>query len=278
VPTNLKAAAAYLKKNPGSRLIAGGSDLCVVHNKRKQRLSKTVSLHLIPELYQIKKKGSKLEVGARVTLSELRDAVKASVPEFARFLDLFASPQIKNVATLVGNLANASPIADMPPFLLVSNAVNSVVGPRGKRKIPIEKFFLGYRSIALKPGELITSVEFELLPKSETLALYKVSQRKDLDISGVNAAFRACFKRVGGKCVIDRMSIVLGGVAATPVRLPKTEASLKGMVLGAEVLAQACQILQKEIAPISDLRGSQAFRRVVAENLLRRFFRERAPE
>jgi xanthine dehydrogenase small subunit len=89
--------------------------------------------YLIPELYQINKKGSKLEVGARVTLSEVRDAVKASVPEFARFLDLFASPQIKNVATLVGNLANASPIADTPPFLLVSN--NSVVGPRGKRKI-----------------------------------------------------------------------------------------------------------------------------------------------
>jgi hypothetical protein len=129
----------------------------------------------------------------------------------------------------------------------------------------MEKCFLGYRSIALKPGELITSVEFELLSKAETLALYKVSQRKDLDISGVNAAFRACFKSVGGKFVIDRMSIALGGVAATPVRLAKTEASLKGMVLGAEALAQASQTLQKEIAPISDLRGSQAFRRVGRE-------------
>ncbi|MEW6058178.1 MAG: FAD binding domain-containing protein [Bdellovibrionota bacterium] len=264
------------KKQKPYRLAAAGTDLGVQRNKRKIILEDLISLHLVRELYEIKKKGaSRISVGARVSLSELRAYVKTAIPEFARFLDLFASPQIKNIATLVGNVANASPIADTPPFLMVTNAAIQLVGPAGAREVPIDEFFLAYRKTALKPDELISSIDFEVPPPDQSLALYKVSQRKDLDISAVNAAFRV---RWDAQTNVKEARIAMGGIAAIPLRLRKTEDALKNMQITPKTLALAARTLQSEIAPISDLRGSAEFRRVLAENLFLRFFDEHAKE
>lgn len=281
-PAKLSEATAFLKKNAGTALLSGSTDLGVVHNKRKRALKDAISLHLIPELYKVRKIGkSKLHVGARVTLSEVRDFVKdALIPEFADFLDLFASPQIKNQATLVGNLANASPIGDTPPFLLVAGTVVHTLGTTGgRRRVPIEQFFVGYRKTALKPGEFITGVEFDIPSKDELLRLRKVSQRKDLDISTVNAAFRLKLER---NTLIREARIAFGGIAATPLRLAKTEALLQGASLadlgeGKPLRQSVVDSLQSEIAPIGDLRSSAPFRRVTAENLMLQFLREITP-
>ncbi|MBC7691826.1 MAG: FAD binding domain-containing protein [Methylotenera sp.] len=277
-PTTLKDAAAFLRRQPDARLIGAATDLGVVHNKGKIRLSKLLSLHLIPELYDVKKLSpTRMTVGSRVTLSELRHFLKDKIPEFAKFLDLFASPQIKNLATLSGNVSNGSPIADTPPFLLIAQATIIVAGPRGKRSIPIEKFYLGYRKTALKPGEFISAIEFDLPKKTESLALYKVSQRKDLDISGVNAAFRITWSDAK-KTKIREVRIALGGVGPTTLRLPRTEAALKGLTLKSDPnsmrLNEVVEILHSEMQPLSDLRGTSAFRRVLVENLFLKFFRE----
>ncbi len=275
-PTRLSEAAKFLKAHPRARILSGSTDLGVVHNKRKARLEEVVSLHLIPELYQLKKVGkNRIHVGARVTLSEVRDFVKKSlIPEFANFLDLFASPQIKNQATLIGNLANASPIGDTPPFLLVAGTVihtwnSKLPAAKAKRKIPIEDFFLGYRKTALKPGEWITGLEFDIPSPKEKLSLKKISQRKDLDISTVNAAYRIEFDRSGQK--IKRARIAYGGIAATPLRLPKIERALEGQDIRHVSIEKLTDLLQQSISPLSDVRSSSAFRRVTAENLLTRF-------
>jgi xanthine dehydrogenase small subunit len=274
-PRTLREAALFLKKNPDARILGGATDLGVVHNKRKLRLTDILSLHLVDELYGIELKKDKLLVGSRVTLSELRAATREKIPELARFLDLFASPQIKNVATLAGNLANASPIGDTLPYLLVSGARVHLTGPRGKRAVAIEDFFKGYRKTALKPGELIARIELEVPDRAEALRLYKISQRRDLDISTVSGAFRLKWKD-RKRAEIASVRIGLGGVAATPLRLPKTEAFLKGCNPAApdwrERLTRAVDILHSEMTPMSDLRGSAAFRRVAAENLFRKFF------
>lgn len=273
-PTTLKDAIKYLRKHPETKVLAAATDLGVVHNKWKKRLQNVMSLHLIRELYELKSmKGGRIRVGARVTLSELREALRDKVPEFARFLDVFASPQIKNVATLVGNVANASPIGDTPPFLLVSEAIVEVYGPRGKREIPIEEFFVGYRTIALKSGEIITAISFALPSAAESLSVRKVSERKDLDISSVNAAFKVRWSDLK-RSKVESAKIAYGGIAATPVRLKKTEALLRGKSLDAELVATTLRSLQDEIDPIGDVRGSAAFRRVLAENLLRGFLSE----
>ena len=260
-PTRAIEVARHLAKNRRARIVGAGTDLGVLVNKRKLRYEHLVSLHLIPELYVLKKKEKRLRIGGRVTLAEFRRATEKEIPELARFLDLFASPQIKNVATLVGNLVNASPIADTPPFLLVAGTVVTILGKSGKREVPIEKFFLGYRKTALKPGEWVSEVEIDIPAVNESLRLRKISQRKDLDISCVNLAARYSPDR-------REMRLALGGVAATPVRLPKTEKFLKGKAITRELFAPALALMQSEISPLSDLRGSAAFRRVLAENLL----------
>ncbi|MCB0347807.1 MAG: FAD binding domain-containing protein, partial [Bdellovibrionales bacterium] len=190
-PTNLKDAKQYLKKYKHIKIIAGTTDLGVLHNKQKQRIQHAMSLHLISDLYKIKKTASVISVGAQVNLSTLRKYILKSIPQFASFLDIFASPQIKNMATLVGNIANASPIADTPPFLLVANAKIEVIGAKGKRLIPIEDFYISYKKTKLAKDEIITHVHFEIPNKKDLLGIYKVSQRKDLDISAVNLAIRA---------------------------------------------------------------------------------------
>lgn len=271
-PKNLKDAAKYLSKNKNARLLAAATDLGVVHNKGKIHLDQIVSLHLVKELYALSfGKAGQVKVGARVTLHELRAALASKAPEFARFLDLFASPQIKNIATLVGNVANASPIADTPPFLLVCDAVVEVFGAKGKREVPLVDFYLSYRKTALRAGELITAISFTLPPAADTWALYKISERKDLDISCVNAGIRL---RWDGKKIAEAR-VAFGGVAATPVRLLRTEKLMVGREFNEELLAQASAMLQEEIEPLSDVRGSSAFRRVLAGNLLGKFFRER---
>lgn len=252
-PTTIKHAAAYLAKNKDAKIVAAGTDLGVQVNKGKNSYQHVLSLHLIADLYAIKIKGSRVTVGARVTLESLRIGLKDSIPTLSSYLDIFASPQIKHVATLVGNLCNASPIGDTLPFLLAMNAVVYVVG-KSTRKIPIENYFLGYRSTALKKGELVTAVEFDIPMKGDSIYLYKTSQRKDLDISAVNGAIRL------GK----EVRVALGGLAPIPCRLLSVEKLLeKGLK------DEALQKMQEEIKPISDVRGSGAFRRLLAKNFLK---------
>jgi xanthine dehydrogenase small subunit len=273
-PTKIKEAIAFLSKNKSVRIVGASTDLGVVHNKRKLRLTDALSLHLISELYEIEKEGkTRLSVGARVTLSDLRLFVKDLIPEFATFLDLFASPQIKNLATLVGNVANASPIADTPPFLLTMNTEVEIHGPKGQRFVKLESFFLDYRKIAMTSKELIVALHFDIPQKNESLALYKISQRKDLDISAINFAARVSWADKE-KTKIKDIKIAVGGVAATTLRLYKTEKSLTNETLDQARLSLALEHLHTEITPLSDLRATSAFRHVVAENLFYKFFRE----
>ena len=273
-PVKIKEALAHLAKNKSLKIIAAATDLGVVHNKRKARLNQTLSLHLIPELYEIEKTSkTRLSVGARVTLSDLRLYVKDLIPEFATFLDLFASPQIKNLATLVGNVATASPIADTPPFLLTMNTEVEIHGPTKKRIVKLESFFLDYRKINLTPKEMIVALHFDIPQKNESLALYKISQRKDLDISAVNFAARVLWADKE-KTKIKDIKIAVGGVAATTLRLYKTEKSLTNEKLDQGRMTKALELLHAEITPLSDLRATSTFRHVVTENLFHKFFRE----
>ena len=203
-----------------------------------------------------------------------------SAPEFSRFLNLFASPQIKNVATLVGNIANASPIGDTLPFLLIAGGTVHLAsrpggkGPVKKRAVPMTAFYLGYKKLAMEPGEIITHVSFDKTPPREFLRLYKVSQRKDLDISAVSGAFALTTSGRGLARVVTSARIAFGGVAATPVRVPAAEAALQGTVLSPDLIETVAQLIAGALTPLSDARATAAYRRVLAANLFRRYGQE----
>lgn len=275
-PRTIKEACQFMAKNKNARLIGAATDLGVQTNKGKPLPAKILSLHKIDDLYDLMTNKSSLLVGARVSLSRLRHATEKPLPEFSRFLDLFASPQIKNVATLVGNLANASPIGDTLPFLLASDSVVHATKITGgkvtKRKIPMTEFFLGYKKLALKSGELITGIEIPLNKRSKAIRLFKASQRKDLDISAVSAALGIDTKKSGE---ITDAAIAFGGIAATPVRIPKLESYLIGKTLSSPVLTAACDLLNQEIEPISDVRGTDTYRRVLVNQIFQQFAQDR---
>ncbi|MSR29235.1 MAG: 2Fe-2S iron-sulfur cluster binding domain-containing protein [Phycisphaerales bacterium] len=291
-PTTLRSALALAGSPAPCRVIAGATDLGVQINKGAPWPQILLSLHLVRELNFIRSARRHIEVGACATLAQLRRACGKAAPEFARFLDLFASPQIKNVATLAGNVANASPIGDTLPFLLVAGGAIHVAsralgrGPIARRVIPLTELFAGYRTLAVSHGEIITHISFDQTVAGETLRLFKVSQRRDLDISAVNAAFavtrsdRPLSRRrsVADACAFPMIAsarVAYGGIAATPLRLGAIEEMLVGELTPHKVESIAAQIAGS-IAPISDVRGSADYRRVVAANMFRRFARELA--
>lgn len=273
-PTDLTQAKDWLKSNAPAQIFGSATDLGVGINKGKISLSRALSLHHIKELYAIEHKDQIIHVGARVLLSELRDFLQCLVPEFARFLNIFASPQIKNMATLIGNVANASPIADTPPFLMVSDAQIHMLSHRGSREVYINNFYIGYKSLDLAPDEIITHISFKLPTKSDFLRLYKISQRRDLDISTVNAAFCCDLDSSQEKPVIGKARIALGGVAERVVRAVKTESFLTNKILSEKIIDEASKIIQLEINPLDDLRGSKSYRRVLIDTIMRRYFQE----
>jgi len=275
-PQTLRELFGIRKRFPRSILIAAGTDLGVAVNKGRIEPEVFISTQRLvadKKWSSLKLGGSRLRVGSGVTLSQLRRELKSlstkkkwQLTEIISYLDIFASPQIKNAATLIGNIANASPIGDMPPLLLTLDASLEIAAASGKvRKLPLSEFFKAYKKTALRPGDVILSVEFDLPILGEILSFRKVTQRRDLDISCVNGSFRA---RRDKKGKLELIRVAMGGVGPTPLRMKKCELQfLKGNFKDDGVVAT----FHSEMTPIADLRGSAAYRRVLAEKMLKGF-------
>lgn len=261
-PISVQSAIDCLIKHPKTKIIASSTDLGVIRNKRKTKLNHLLSLHLVKELYQVSEQDNTITLGARVTLTELRHFLKNRLPALSEYIDVFASPQIKNIATVVGNIANASPIGDMPPALLALHAKIHLYSRAGERIIPLESFFLDYRKTALQPEELITGVSFDL-PGKDFFKSFKNSNRKDLDISTVNFSMYISKDE-------KTYRIAAGGIAAVPLRLKKTEEYLQKNDLNSKTVHEAIDILHTEFTPLTDVRGSAAYRHMLVENYFKR--------
>jgi xanthine dehydrogenase small subunit len=270
VPATLEDALKSKATHPDAVPVAGGTDVCVYWNKRRTEPQTLMSLANVEELRELKNDGKVMSVGARVTLAELEEAFQTAVPELANILWLFGSPQIRNAGTLAGNIANGSPIADSLPFLFVMGAEIELASSTGTRKVNINNFYQGYKKLDMRPDELISRIHIPLPAKGESVKLYKVSKRKHLDISAFTAAVR--FTREGD--ALKNVAIAYGGVAATILRLPKTEAFLEGKALTLDNMAEAGRIARTEITPLSDVRGSSDFRLTLAENILQKMYFE----
>ncbi len=267
-PVELRHAVAFKASNPKCVIVQGATDFGVWCNKRGFEPGAVLSLDGIDGLDELAIDGSELRVGGRVTLTQLEELVQERVPELARILDRFGSPQIKNAGTLAGNIANASPIADTLPFLFVTDARLELTGKEGTRTVPITSFYRGYKTLDLGADEIITRIIIPLPSRGDTLRLYKVSKRSHLDISSFTAAM--LMRRAGDR--IDAIRIAYGGVAPVVLRLPRTEAFLTGKAFSLDTLEDAGTIAKEEITPISDVRGSKEFRLQLAENVLKKFY------
>ena len=271
-PADLTEALALLAEHPDATVVAGSTDWGVEANLRGRRASYVVAVDRLPELRGVTTDGP-VEIGAALTLSEVEAALGGSVPLLAQVWPLFASPLIRNGATIGGNLATASPIGDLAPALLALDATLVLTSVDGDREVALSDFFTGYRETVLRPGELIRAVRVPT-PLAAHVTFRKVAKRRYDDISSVAVA--AALDVVDG--TVARARIGLGGVAATPLRALATEAVLEGRPWTAETVEAAAAVLAGEGTPIDDQRASAAYRSAMLGNALRAWWAEEWPE
>jgi xanthine dehydrogenase small subunit len=271
-PDSLDACLALLRGDPAAKLVAGATDLGVESNLFARRWPHLISLDAIEELRQFSSTPESVTIGAALPMNEIGERWTDAPPAFREWLALFASPLVRNRATIGGNLATASPIGDAAPILLALDASVQVAGLSGRRSIPLSSFFTGYRTTALNAGEMIVSVEIPK-PLPQSVHFYKVAKRKLDDISTVAAAMALDVDQ-HGKVRLARFAF--GGVAATPVRVIEAEAAVVDQPWNDNAVERVQGILERVLKPMSDHRGSKEYRLEVSKSLVEKFHWERA--
>ena len=274
VPESVEDLVALLAAHPEATILAGGTDVGLWVTKQHRRLPVVISLEAVAGLEALAATPDHLEIGARVTHEALLPLLAGIYPAFAAMLRRFGSRQVRLRGTLCGNVANGSPIGDTPPALIALGADIRLRGAAGARRMPVEDFFLGYRQTALALGEFVERIDLPLPCAGEHFRMWKISKRFEQDISAVCGAFRLTLDR--GRITDARIGF--GGVAAIPYRARATEAALIGEIWDAAPLERARRTLASELTPISDMRASAEYRRLVACNLLIKLHAETALE
>ena len=267
-PRSLDELAAAAAANPAALLLAGGTDVGLWVTKQLRDLPAIIYVGDVAELSQIRSTTDSLWIGAGVALSRAWPALVAAYPALAEQAERFASPPIRNSATLCGNLANGSPIGDSLPAMLALDATLELRHGERTRHLQLNAFYLGYQKKALAPGEFIVGVRVPLAYAGQHIASYKIAKRHDQDISAVCATFRV--KVAAGR--VTELRLAFGGMAETARRAPAAEAALLGATWSQDAIDKAKSALQQDFTPLSDLRAGGDYRLQAAANQLQRFF------
>ncbi|NTX40422.1 xanthine dehydrogenase molybdopterin binding subunit [Myxococcus sp. CA033] len=273
-PTSWEELLALKAAHPEALLVAGATEVGVDITKKARRFPFLISTEGVESLRAIRREADGWYVGGAATLVDLEDALGKDVPEIGKMLNVFASRQIRQRATLSGNLVTASPIGDLAPVLLALDARMVLSSVKGERTVALSDFFLAYRKTALQVDEV---VRFIVIPHAPSAASglrrvsdsFKVSKRRELDISIVAAGF--CVELDAGG-VVRTARLGYGGVAATPIRARRTEELLVDQPWTRETVDKVLPVLSGELSPISDLRGSAEYRRGLIVSLFEKFF------
>jgi len=208
-----------------------------------------------------------------VSYTDASDAIADCYPAFLPLIQRIGGTQVRNAGTIGGNIANGSPIGDMPPGLIAAGAKLVLCGTQGQRSIDLEDFFIDYGRQDLNTGECVEQILLPRPPENQLFAIYKVSKRFEQDISSVCGAFSL---RVEDS-VISNARVCFGGMAATPKRATACEQALEGKPWKQETIDVAMQAMLTDFTPLTDMRASASYRMRVAQNLLKRFFLEQVP-
>jgi xanthine dehydrogenase small subunit len=267
-PQSSDELADWYLAHPDATLVAGATDVGLWVTKQLRDLKPVAFLNGMRDLQQIEVQGGMLHVGAGVTIAALRAAVAARLPSFAELLRRYASEQVRNAATIGGNIANGSPIGDGPPALIALGATLHLRRGDDMRSIPLEDFFLDYRKQDRNPGEFVAGISFpETAP---ALRCYKISKRFDQDISAVCGCFNITV--TDGRVTSAR--IAFGGMAGIPKRAAHVEQALIGQPWTEATVTAALPTFAQDFTPLSDMRASAGYRLETATNLLIRYFHD----
>ncbi|WP_298562970.1 xanthine dehydrogenase small subunit [uncultured Aliiroseovarius sp.] len=270
LPVDVADFATVLAENPKATIVAGSTDVGLWVTKFMRPISPVVFITHLDDLKSIEITDDALTIGAGVTYSESQSAIRQAFPHLGEYWDRIAGWQVRNMGTIGGNIANGSPIGDTPPVLIALGAEVTLQSAKGTRSLPLEDFFVDYGKQDRNEGEFVASIRIPRAPASQIDAAYKISKRRDEDISSVAAGLSISV--VDG--IITDARIAFGGMAATPKRATAAEAVLVGQSWSAEVFDAAAKSLAQDFSPLTDWRASAEYRLLVAGNLLRRFHLE----
>jgi xanthine dehydrogenase small subunit len=266
-----KAEAFELRNNmPNSVLISGATDVALRVTKRHEVLQEIIDLSNIDELKKCTKTDYVIKFGAGMSLEDVKTISKNELPALYETLAVFGSKQIRTLATFGGNLGSGSPIGDTLPTLMAYDAEIKLQSMDGDRIVKMNNFILGYRQTERKPNEIITSVIINKPTANTLVKFYKVSKRKDLDISTVSAGFSVTLD----KNKVSAITLAYGGMAATTKRVTEAEIFLMGNEWNRENIEEAMKMIEKAFTPVSDARSGAEFRSLAAKNLLMKFWIE----
>ncbi|MCV9938733.1 xanthine dehydrogenase small subunit [Boseaceae bacterium BT-24-1] len=300
-PATVAALADLVSAHPQATLVAGATDVGLWVTKGMRRLDPVIYLGRIDELRAISYEGDHLRLGAMANQVAVREALAGISPQLDEMMRRFGGEQVRNAGTIGGNIANGSPIGDLPPALIALGATLVLARSRhceersdeaiqgdveqapqdrfatlamteiDRRTIPLEAFFLDYRKQDRRPGEFVEVVRVPKLPAGALFHISKISKRFDEDISAVCGAF---YLKLDGAGRVSEARLAYGGMAGIPKRAKAAEAALLGRSWNEATVAAAIAALAQDFTPLTDMRASAAYRLKVAGNLLRRFLIE----
>jgi xanthine dehydrogenase small subunit len=269
-PTTTKELADLLHDNPDAIMVAGATDVGLWVTKQHRILQTVIYIGNIKDLQKISISETNIKIGAGVTYSEAWPVLTGFDTDLGELVRRIASTQIRNSGTIGGNIANGSPIGDMPPALIALNAQITLTSNEHSRLMPLEDFFVSYGKQNRNADEFVHNILIPARKENHLFKTYKISKRFDQDISALCGAFHL---ELSGDTVAD-IRICYGGMAGTPQRAHETEQALIGKNWTLETVKQAMQIMTQDYSPLTDMRASDTYRMLCAQNLLQKFYIE----
>jgi len=271
-PFSLSETLELKKKHPAAIIVSGNTDMGLRVSKKHELIPEIIDISDVSELKTITVTQESISVGAGVSIEQLKLVSEKHFPALYKMLTVFGSKQIRSIATIGGNIGSASPIGDTLPVLMAYDAVVAVCNAKSSRVIKIRDFIKSYRTTDLQKDEIIYSVGIPFPEKHYIIRSYKISKRKDLDISTCSAGFMLDLD--SKTKIVKSIVLAYGGMAATTKRAEATEKFLSGKMWSKTVVRKAAEMLYKEFTPLSDARSGEEFRRLAAKNLLLKFYEE----
>ena len=268
IPLNLKNLIQYTQNNKQYKFVTGGTDIALEVTKKNNNINSLIYLGNNKDLNYIKIKENYINIGSATPINKIIPILKKYYPSFADMFDRYGSTQIRNVASIGGNLGSASPIGDSLPALLALNA-KLILQSKNQRLLDIKDFFKAYIKTALKNNEFIKEIRIPIL-KSHIFKCYKISKRIDDDISSL---FVAYLMKLKNNIIID-INIAYGGMDSIPNFAFKTQKYLIGKEFNLKNIDKSKQMIEKDFTPLTDVRASSTYRKLVSKNLMDRLFLE----
>ncbi|PDQ20353.1 xanthine dehydrogenase small subunit [Mesorhizobium sanjuanii] len=271
VPADADDLASVLDKEPGATIVAGSTDVGLWVTKHMRDIAPAVFIGNLDGMCTISEDKGVISIGAGVTYSDAFALLSKRIPALGPLFDRIGGEQVRNMGTIGGNIANGSPIGDTPPPLIALGARLTLRRGKKRRTIPLEDFFIAYGKQDRQPGEFVEAVHVPVPAKGTKFAVYKITKRRDEDITAALGAFNLTLAKDGS---VADIRIAYGGMAATPKRASAVEKALLGKPWTEAAVEAAMAEYTSDFTPLTDMRASAEYRALAARNLLLRFFAE----